>query len=165
MSLRSRHTFLPSGILIHRATWPQQILCENWGAVPLWQGGPGSSPSNTVWPGPRPTCSLPSFILIHPTVWPQYINVTNRQDRRRDRTDRRRSDSIERTVLQTVAPKRIFSICCCRAMLPVWCIFAARGSPTWTNVKTVWTCNWTVFNFVDLNCCRIILLHFVMLTC
>jgi len=28
------------------------------------------SPSNTVWPGPRPT-SLPSGILIHPTVWPQ----------------------------------------------------------------------------------------------
>jgi len=27
-------------------------------------------PSNTMWPGPRPT-SLPSGILIHPTVWPQ----------------------------------------------------------------------------------------------
>jgi len=30
---------------------------------------PTGSPSNTVWPGPRPT-SLPSGILIHPTVWP-----------------------------------------------------------------------------------------------
>jgi len=28
-------------------------------------------PSNTVWPGPRPTF-LPSDILIHPTIWPQY---------------------------------------------------------------------------------------------
>ena len=28
------------------------------------------SPSNTMWPGPRPT-SLPSGIVIHPTVWPQ----------------------------------------------------------------------------------------------
>ena len=31
---------------------------------------PTGSPSNTMWPGPRPTC-LPSGILIHPTVWPQ----------------------------------------------------------------------------------------------
>jgi len=48
------------------------------GCVPLGGGG-GGSPSNTMWPGPRPTC-MPSFILIHPTTWPQYINVTDRQD-------------------------------------------------------------------------------------
>jgi len=36
-----------------------------------------------------------SGILIYPTVWPQYTNVTDRQDRQR-------SDSIGRTVLQTV---------------------------------------------------------------
>ena len=36
------------------------------------------SPSNTMWPGPRPTCK-PSFILIRPTVWPQHTNVTNKQ--------------------------------------------------------------------------------------
>jgi len=56
-------------------------------------GGRGAgSPSNTLWPGPRPTC-VPSFILIHPTVWPQCTNVTDRtgQDRQ---TDRQRSDSI-----------------------------------------------------------------------
>jgi len=35
------------------------------GAVPLWGGGAGF-PSNTMWPGPRPTC-MPSFILIRPT--------------------------------------------------------------------------------------------------
>ena len=68
------------------------------GAVPLWGGGAGS-PSNTMWPGPRPT-SMPGFILIRPTVWPQCTNVTDRQDRQ---TDKQRTDSIGRTVLQTVA--------------------------------------------------------------
>jgi len=48
------------------------------------------SPSNTMWPGPRPT-SLPSGILLHPTVWPQYTNVTDRQADRRERGDRQRS--------------------------------------------------------------------------
>jgi len=41
-----------------------------------------------------------SFILVHPNVWPQYTNVTDRTDRQ---TDRQRSASIGRTVLQTVA--------------------------------------------------------------
>jgi len=54
------------------------------GAVPLWGGGAGS-PSNTMWPGPRPT-SMPSFILIHRTVWPQFTNVTGRQDRENRQT-------------------------------------------------------------------------------
>jgi len=53
------------------------------GAVPLYGRGPGS-PSNAMWPGPRPTCT-PSFILIRPTLWPQYTNVIDRQDR----TDRK----------------------------------------------------------------------------
>jgi len=37
-----------------------------------WRGAAvgAGSPSNTTWPGPRPTC-LPSGILIHLTVWPQ----------------------------------------------------------------------------------------------
>jgi len=56
------------------------------GAVPPF-GGAGS-PSNTMWPGSRPT-SVPSFVLIHPTVWSQYTNVTDRQtDRLTDWTDR-----------------------------------------------------------------------------
>jgi len=42
--------------------------------------GGSEFPSNTMWPGPRPTC-LPSFILIHSTVWPQYTKVTDRTDR------------------------------------------------------------------------------------
>jgi len=64
-------------------------------------------PSITIWPGPRPTC-VPSFVLIRPTVWPQYTNVTDRTDRQ---TDRQRTDSIGRTVLQTVAPKVILMSC------------------------------------------------------
>jgi len=63
-------------------------------------GGAGS-PSNTMWPEPRPT-SVPSFILVHPTVWPQYTNVTDRQTAQTEQ-DRQRFDSIEQTVLQTVA--------------------------------------------------------------
>jgi len=96
-----RFTSIPSGILIHPAIWPQQTWAENWEAVPLRERGAGS-PTNTMWPGPRPTC-VPSFILIHRTVWPQYTNVTDRQTGQ----DRQRSDSIGRTVLQTVAQKSI----------------------------------------------------------
>jgi len=72
------------------------------GAVPLWGGGAGF-PSNTMWPGPGPTCK-PSFILIRPTVWLQCTNVTDRQT---GQTDRQRSDSIGRTVLETVAKNGI----------------------------------------------------------
>jgi len=66
------------------------------GAVPLFLG----STSYTMWPGPRPTAT-PSGILIHQTIWPQYTNVTDRTDRQ----GRQRSDSIGRTVSQTVAQK------------------------------------------------------------
>ena len=60
-----------------------------------------------MWPGPRPT-GTPSFVLIRPTVWLQYTNVTDKtgQTDRTDGTDRQRTDSIGRTVLQTVAQKR-----------------------------------------------------------
>jgi len=63
-----------------------------------WRGG---SPSNTMWPGPRPT-AIPSGMLIHLTVWPQYTNVTDRQTVRQDR---QRSDSIGRTVFTNGRPK------------------------------------------------------------
>jgi len=58
-------------------------------------GGAGS-PSNTMSPGPRLIC-MPSFIF-DPAVWPQYTNVT-------DGTGQagQRSDSVGRTVSQTVA--------------------------------------------------------------
>jgi len=38
------------------------------GAVPLLGGA--RSPSNTVWPRPKPI-SIPGGIFIHPAVWPQ----------------------------------------------------------------------------------------------
>jgi len=47
---------------------------------------------------------MPSFILIRQTLWPQYTNVTDRQDRQTGQ-GRQRSDSLGRTVLQTVAQK------------------------------------------------------------
>ena len=59
------------------------------GCAPFWREA--GSPSNTMWPGPRPTCVL-SFVLIHPTVWPQCANVTDRQRQ----TARQRTDSILR---------------------------------------------------------------------
>jgi len=71
--------------------------------VPLLGRGKGAgSPSNTMWPGPRST-SVPSGILIHPTIWPHYTNVTDRQTGQ----DRQQSDSLGRTVLQTVAQKSL----------------------------------------------------------
>jgi len=54
------------------------------GVCPLGRGS--WAPSNTMWPGPKPTC-MPSFFLIHPTVWPQYTKVTDRTDRQTDRQD------------------------------------------------------------------------------
>jgi len=49
-------------------------------------GGGAGSPSNTMWPGPRPTC-MPRFTLIQPTIWPHYTNITDRtgQDTPTDR--------------------------------------------------------------------------------
>ena len=66
------------------------------GSAPL--GGAGS-PSNTMWPGPRPT-SVPSGILIHSTICLQHTNVTDKQDRQL-------SNSIGWTVLQTVVQKLV----------------------------------------------------------
>jgi len=50
------------------AIWPQQIRAENWQALCPFGEGVAGSPSNTMWPGPRPTCT-PSFILIRRSVF------------------------------------------------------------------------------------------------
>ena len=68
---------LPSGILINPAVWPQQTRAENSALCPF-EGGAGS-PSNTLWPGPRPS-SLPIDILIHAAVWPQQTWATDYTD-------------------------------------------------------------------------------------
>jgi len=75
---------------------PYQVA--SWSIQPLGHNrhGPKIGDCNPFeWPGPRPT-SIPTGIVIHPTVSPQYTNVTDRQ------TDRQRSDSIRRTVLEMV---------------------------------------------------------------
>jgi len=71
-------------------------MAQKLGGCASFGQGEVGSPSNTMWPGPRPT-SMPSFIVIHPTVWLQYTNVT-------DRTGQW-SDSIGQTLSQTVAQK------------------------------------------------------------
>ena len=64
----------------------KMVAVPKMGAVPLLGGA--ESPSNTMWPGPRPTF-MPSFILIHPTVWLQYSNVTDRQTYSQDSQHRK----------------------------------------------------------------------------
>jgi len=72
---------------------------QKLGAMALWGRG-AAFLFDTMCQGPRPT-SVPSFILIHATVWPQYTNVTDRQC----------SDSIGRTVLQTITQKMFLLEC------------------------------------------------------
>jgi len=71
-----RPTSIPSGILIHPAVWPQYSWAKKWGLLCPFRGGAAAGvagfPSNTMWPGPKPT-SIPNGILIHPAVWPQYM--------------------------------------------------------------------------------------------
>ena len=99
LSLGSRPTSLQSGVLIHPATW-----AENRGGLrPFWGG--------------EPTC-VPSFIFIHTTVWPQCTNVTGQE--------RQLSDSIGRTVLQTVRMVQPF-LCSSRQKVPILCF--ANSSP------------------------------------
>ena len=98
-----REAWFPS----NRVVWIEVYLHTKWHLNPSshlattnmgrkvcgWSCAPfrgAESPSNTMWPGMRPT-SLPSFILIHPAFWPQYTNyVTDRTCRQ----DRQRSDRI-----------------------------------------------------------------------
>jgi len=60
-----RPTFVPSGILIHPAVWPQQTWAEISGGAVSLAGGAGSA-SNTMLPGPRPTIVLSGILIQHP---------------------------------------------------------------------------------------------------
>ena len=78
----------------HNKQWPKsggcfQVLCP-WGRT--------GSPSNTISPRPMPT-SVRSGVVIHPAVWP---HCTPTSQTGQTGQDRQLSDSIERTVLQTV---------------------------------------------------------------
>ena len=82
------------------ASWSIQPFGHNrhgpkiGGLCPFW-GELGPHLTQCGWGRGRPPYQVASWILIHPTIWPQYTNVTDRQ----------RSDSIDQTVLQTVAQK------------------------------------------------------------
>ena len=57
----------------HKVAWAEAYLRNKWHLDPFSHLATiAESPSNTMWPGPRPTC-MPSFIWSHPTVWPGYI--------------------------------------------------------------------------------------------
>jgi len=99
MSLGSRRTFLPRWHLEPSTSYLVGPKIGGGCCAPLG-GGPGSQ-SNTV--ARAEAYRMPSFILIRLTVWPQCTNVTDRTGQ----TDRQRSDSIGRTVLQTVAQKSV----------------------------------------------------------
>ena len=52
VSLGSRPTSLPSGILIHPAIWSQQVWAANWGLCPFGEGpGAGSRSDTTLQTG------------------------------------------------------------------------------------------------------------------
>jgi len=84
--------------------WPMFIAAKR-GAVPLGRGSWIPNRHRTQCGqgrGPWSTC-VPSFIWIHPTVWPPIHQRCRQTARAGQSTDRQRSDSIGRTVLQTVA--------------------------------------------------------------
>ena len=100
----AKPSFIPSDILIHAAIWLQQIWAENWGAVPLWGGGLGPHLTKC---GQAEAYLLAEFHL-DPSNRLATVHDRHRQDRQTGQTrqtDRQRSDSIGRTVLQTVAQK------------------------------------------------------------
>jgi len=106
--------------LIHAAIWPQQIWAENWGLCPFGAGELGPSLTQCGQGRGLSACQFSSW-----SAQPFGHNTRTSQtghDRQTDRVtvrpmlsarclsylrqDRQRSDSIGRTVLQTVAPKR-----------------------------------------------------------
>jgi len=126
-----RPTSIPSDILIH-APFGRNRYGPKIGGLCPFRGGGAGSPLNTIWPGSRPTC-MPSFILIRPTIWPQYT-VTDRQA---DRTGQR-SDSIGRTVLQTVAQKLTIPFLCYCTFYKRWSIlqYLAHNIRPYAIIKT-----------------------------
>jgi len=89
---------MPSTILIHEAIWPQQISAENWGLYPF--GGGELGPYLTQ-------CGqAEAYLHVKFHVDPSNRLATIHQRcTQTGQTDRQRSDSIGRTVLQTVAQR------------------------------------------------------------
>jgi len=91
------------------ASWSMQPFCRNrygpkigWWLWPFGWGGAGS-PSNTMWPARAEAYLHAKFHLDASN----HLATIHQRYRQTDRTgqDRQRSDSIWRTVLQTVAQK------------------------------------------------------------
>ena len=70
---------------------------RKFGAVPIFGWRTGSR-SNTLWPGPRPYPHAKFQLHLS-----NRLTTIHQRYRQTDRQDRRRSQSTERTVLQTVA--------------------------------------------------------------
>jgi len=98
-------TFVPSGILIYPAVWPQRTWAENWGLhapLPLQGGEPG--PHISQWPKTRPTCGsayLHAKLHLDPSNCLATIHQRYKQTGQTGQ-DRQRSHSIRRTVLQKI---------------------------------------------------------------
>ena len=90
-------TSIPSGSLIHPAIWPQQIWAENWGLCPCRGGEVGPHLTQCGQGRGLPACQGTSG-SVQPFGHSARTSKTDRQDIQR-------SDSIGRTVLQTVAQK------------------------------------------------------------
>ena len=103
MSLGLRPTALPSGILIHPAIWPQHICVEKLGASSPFGGLGAQLGPNLTQCGQGRGYRHAKFHL-NPSNHLATIHQRYRQ------TDRQRSDSIGRTILQTVTQKR-FALC------------------------------------------------------
>jgi len=70
-----RPTSIPSGILIHPAIWPTTDMGRKMGGQYPFGG---SSPSNTMWSGPRPTFLT---IYLQPANHLATVHQRHRQDR------------------------------------------------------------------------------------
>ena len=108
MSPWPRPSSVRSGILIHPAVWPQQTWAENGvgDCAPLGRGA--GFPSHTMWPGPAESYLRAKFHLdpSNRLATTCQCHRQSGQDTQTDRqTDRQRTDSMGRTVLQTVAQK------------------------------------------------------------
>jgi len=101
MSLGLRPTYLPSGVLIRLAIWPQQIWAKNWkGLCPFGEGELGLHLTQCGQGRGLPAWQVSSWSIL-----PFGHNTPMLQtERQTDRTGQQ-SDSIGRTVLQTVTQK------------------------------------------------------------
>ena len=104
----SRPISLPSGIFIHPAVWPQQTRAESWGRLcPFGEGELDPHLTQCGHGRGLPPCQVSSWSIQPfghntPTLQTEQRGQIA-QDRQTDRQTGQRSDSIGRTVLQTVA--------------------------------------------------------------